>query len=227
MVELFTSEGCSICPPADEVLARLAERQLVPGVEIIALSEHVDYWNRLGWADPFSDARFSDRQQDYARAFAKTAVYTPQTVVDGRIEFVGSNIDRAVEAASRAGREAKTPIELARIAGTPESVTLEIRVARPSALGPGESADLYLAVTENRLSSDVARGENRGRRLIHAAVVRHMRIIGRVTGSGPFAVRTVAPIARGWKPADLRAVVFAQARNTRHVLGVSSIALQP
>src|SRR5207244_6474025 len=91
LVELFTSEGCSSCPPADAVLARLHEKQPVPGVEIVALSEHVDYWNYIGWRDPFSDEQFSDRQSRYAKAVGRGRVYTPQVIVDGRLDVLGSD----------------------------------------------------------------------------------------------------------------------------------------
>ena len=97
VVELFTSEGCSSCPPADDVLSQLAHRQPVPGVEVLALGEHVDYWDRLGWRDPFSSPAFSSRQSTYdARVFHASQVYTPQLVIDGRLERVGSNA-RAVQ----------------------------------------------------------------------------------------------------------------------------------
>nr|MBA2527451.1 DUF1223 domain-containing protein [Pyrinomonadaceae bacterium] len=110
IVELFTSEGCSSCPPADEVLARLEQSPPVPGVEVIALSQHVDYWNRLGWADPFSSPQFSDRQKGYAQAFRQPRIYTPQMVVDGRAEFVGSDARRAREEIAKAAREPKAQV---------------------------------------------------------------------------------------------------------------------
>src|SRR5260221_9151119 len=93
VVELFTSEGCSSCPPADDVLSQLAHRQPVAGVEVLTLSEHVDYWDRLGWRDPFSSAMYSTRQSNYdARVFHRHGVYTPQLVVDGQLERVGSDV---------------------------------------------------------------------------------------------------------------------------------------
>src|SRR5258708_30000026 len=112
VVELFSSEGCSSCPPADDVLTQLAHRQPVPGVEVLALGEHVDYWDRLGWRDPFSSPAFSARQSNYdVRVFHADQVYTPQLVIDGRLERVGSDaraVQRAIEQAATSPKAAVT-----------------------------------------------------------------------------------------------------------------------
>src|SRR5271170_755329 len=111
LVELFTSEGCSDCPPADRLLGELDQNQPIPGAELIVLSEHVDYWNQLGWKDPFSSAQFSQRQSDYAHSLGGE-VYTPELVVDGAKGFVGSNEGDARREIHNALREAKAPIRV-------------------------------------------------------------------------------------------------------------------
>ncbi|MEO7652913.1 MAG: DUF1223 domain-containing protein, partial [Bryobacteraceae bacterium] len=167
LVELFTSEGCSSCPPADELLIDLEKTQPVPGARIIVLSEHVDYWNRLGWTDPFSSQLFSARQHRYAEALRKDGVYTPQMVVDGQGEFVGSDRRRAVAVIAEAARKTKAPVELACRA---EGAALKFTVRIPGP--PSADSDVLLAILENDLQSDVQRGENSGRKIQHRGVVR-------------------------------------------------------
>src|SRR5437879_11342731 len=113
VVELFTSEGCSSCPPADALLARLDGAQLNGNVQLIALEEHVDYWNDLGWTDPFSSRDWTSRQHVYAGALRNGNPYTPQMVVDGTAEFVGNHSLKAREAIVRAASKAKIPVMLA------------------------------------------------------------------------------------------------------------------
>src|SRR5213083_248603 len=118
VVELFTSEGCSSCPPADALLAKLDHEQRLGNAEIIALEEHVDYWDQQGWRDPFSSAQWTERQQDYAAAFRNDGVYTPEMVVDGRAEFVGSSQSRARSAIAEAVREPKAEVTLMSLPGS-------------------------------------------------------------------------------------------------------------
>jgi hypothetical protein len=224
IVELFTSEGCSSCPPADDLLARLDRTQPVQGAEIIALGEHVDYWNRLGWVDPFSSAGFSARQSQYADAFARNSVYTPQMVVDGRDEFSGGNANKALEAIARAAQSPKADIQIVSLedSAATKDVKLSIHVRDLPRTGSVEPADVVLAITENNLRSDVTNGENSGRHLAHTAVVRRLTVLGRIdAGKDSFDVQSALDLARGWKRENLRAVVFVQEQTSRHVLGAA------
>ncbi|MCG3162128.1 MAG: hypothetical protein JMDDDDMK_03368 [Acidobacteria bacterium] len=229
IVELFTSEGCSSCPPADAVLAQLQKDQPVAYAEVIALSEHVDYWNYIGWADPFSSAAFSARQESYAGAFGSERIYTPQMVVDGQLEFVGNSLSKAREAITTASQASKADVRIeARTDDVKDNraILLSVSVKGVPQISRGDVAETILAVTEDDLSSNVSRGENTGRRLAHTAVVREMRALGKVDGAtGSFAGETTMMIADGWKRDDLRVVVFVQERAHRRVLGAASIKL--
>ncbi len=167
VVELFTSQGCSSCPPADRLLRELGHE---PGV--IALSFHVDYWNRLGWADPFSSAEWSRRQSEYAAAFDRAGVYTPQMVVAGADEMVGSDenrVRRAIASARANATEARVAIT-ARVEGgmLVAEARVEIENRDPS------KHQLILLVTESGLITAVARGENAGSTSAHDFVVRRL-----------------------------------------------------
>lgn len=229
LVELFTSEGCSSCPPADNLLANLEKNQPVAGAEVIALSEHVDYWNRLGWIDPFSAPEFSTRQSRYAEIFRKDGIYTPQMIVDGQIEFVGSDVFKAREAIIKAAQTGKASVQIMR-AGTPGAnggtspVRLSIRIERIPL--PHRGLEALLAITESNLQSQVARGENAGRKLSHTSVVRKIRPIGVIaSGTSGFSAEPQMFIERKWKRQDLQAVVFMQERETGRVLGVGVVGL--
>jgi hypothetical protein len=222
VVELFTSEGCSSCPPADALLQQLEEKQPVPGVEVIVLSEHVDYWNRLGWTDPFSSAEFSARQHRYAEAFRSGRVYTPQMIVDGHVEFVGSDARQARRAIEQAARAPKVPVSLER-AEDPSGTTLWVRIDNPPAVTK-DTVEVILALTESGLESDVHRGENTGRRLQHTAVVRRLTVLGS-TNSAPFVTAAGLRLDSSWKRRNLRAVVFLQQRQSRRVLGAAALPL--
>lgn len=227
VVELFTSEGCSSCPPADALLARMDETQPVEGAEVIALAQHVDYWNYLGWSDPFSSHEFSERQGAYSQAFGQDGVYTPQMVVDGRAEFPGSNSGTAFKEIERAAREPKAEVLLTRAdaqANADAPVRLSLRVEKLPKLSDGDAAEVLLAITEGGLSSDVSRGENTGRKLKHVGVVRRLTKLGEFS-AGAFSADTDVTFDKGWRRENLRAVVFIQERASRRVVGASSVKL--
>ena len=228
VVELFTSEGCSSCPPADALLALLDKTQPVEGAEVIPLAMHVDYWNQLGWADPFSSHQFSERQGEYAAAFGKEDVYTPQMVVDGVKEFNGGNSSLAQETIGKAAREPKGEVMLARSPSQSDSsVRISARIEKFPKPTEGETVNVLLALTESGLASDVARGENSGRRLTHVGVVRSLKPLGGLPEAPgtSFKAETEVSIEKGWRRENLRAVVFAQERGTRRVLAAGSLKL--
>src|SRR6266850_1965174 len=228
VVELFTSEGCSSCPPADDVLTQLAHRQPVPGVEVLVLGEHVDYWDRLGWRDPFSTAAFSARQSNYdARVFHANQIYTPQLVIDGWLERVGSNARAVQRAIEQAATSAKAAVSVTALRGDEHDLRVEMRVNMPPS-SIDDTLDAVVAVTEDNLSTEVRRGENGGRTLRHNGVVRSLTTIGTWTSQEQLSsMKASVPWDRVWKPADVRVIAFLQERQSRHIVGAGSASLDP
>jgi hypothetical protein len=213
LVELFTSEGCSSCPPADKVLAYLDREPVVPGANVITLGLHVDYWDRLGWRDRFSSNEYTQRQEAYARQLKLNSTYTPQMVVDGSAELVGSNSAGAVDAIMKSVSTKKGVVTLGMDAGK-----LNIKVDE---LPPHGDATVYLAVAESKLLSDVRGGENAGSKLEHASVVRQLTPIGSVTADQKtFSLGQVVPTDASWKPANVKYVIFVQDNATLKILAV-------
>jgi hypothetical protein len=227
VVELFTSEGCSSCPPADALLARLEEGQNAGNAQVIALEEHVDYWNDLGWRDPFSSSEWTTRQYAYARSLGNGNAYTPQMVVDGTVEFVGSHSQKARETIAKAASGNKTPILL--MQGSSNAADVEeftVKVGKLEGTSRGDAAEVWLAITEAGLHSAVTRGENAGEDLHHASIVRTMRKIGEAkTGGGEasFAGNASVRLKKEWKRDSLKAVVFVQEERSRRILGAAEI----
>lgn len=218
LVELFTSEGCSSCPPADQLLIDLARKQTIDGAYVVALSEHVDYWNQLGWTDPFSSKQFSDRQATYGRALGGE-VYTPEVVVDGRLTAVGSSREEVLTAIRAAAAKPKALVNLT------QTSDFKIAVAPSPATA---SADVYLAITEDGLSSNVKRGENEGHQLAHDAVTRRLIKLGVTGRDGQFS-RTVPQttiVDPAWKASALHVIVFVQSPRGS-VTAIAAQALQP
>ena len=165
--------------------------QPVAGADVIALGEHVDYWNHGGWADRFSSRLFSDRQSEYSDAFRLDGVYTPQMIVDGRTQFVGSDAGQARAAVAGAARQPKARVSVARVGDT-----FSARVDHLPSSARRDPADVVLAVTEDGLSSSVGGGENAGRRLEHSAVVRKLITLGTVSNDAFTASPSVKGRAR-------------------------------
>ena len=230
VVELFTSEGCSSCPPADALLARLAEQKLGENIQVIALEEHVDYWDEQGWTDPFSSRDWTSRQYVYAAALGNGNPYTPQMVVDGRVEFVGSRGQKALKSVLEAAGKAKVPVTVAQ--GNPSKAgaeNLSVTVGKLAETTKGDTAEVWLAITETGLHSAVTRGENAGQDLHHAAVVRTMRKIGnaKADGESSFAGDVNVALRAEWKRENLRAAVFVQEKKSRRILGAAEIHIAP
>jgi hypothetical protein len=230
LVELFTSEGCSSCPPADAFLADLQRERALPGNQVIVLGEHVDYWDRLGWVDPYASPGSGQRQREYARTLRQPTVYTPQMVIDGTYGKVGSDrseVRKAITAAASRPKAQVTVAPAASRAGHPEA-TFQVQV---EGLHPGAGEGpvvLYLAVTENGLTSRVTRGENAGRILSHTAVARRLlRIAELAPGNDHYATAVQVPLDPAWKRPNLGVVAFLQSAGTGRILGVASSLLGP
>jgi len=217
LVELFTSEGCSSCPPADRGLALLEKQQPVSNADVITLEFHVDYWDGPGWKDPFSSALFTQRQEQYAAAFRLDSDYTPQMVVDGQKEFVGSDLGKATSTIEKLAGQAKGRIE-AKVA----SDSIKITITQLPAI---DQATVYLAAVEDNLTSNVSGGENAGEKLAHTSVVHELAAIGVIekgkTGGEFSAALPSNPI---WKKDNLRQVVFVQDDKTRKILAVARVS---
>ena len=221
LIELFTSQGCSSCPPADDLLRRLLQEQPLAGVEVIALSEHVDYWNRLGWKDPFSSSRFTERQEVYALQFDGNGMYTPQAVVDGRFQMVGSDGPKLRDAILAAAKTPKATVDVKVRASTTERVAVAVEV-RDAPADPRGDIEVMLAIVENGLAVDVQRGENASRRLHHDAVVRALNRVGtlpRDARSGTFGGEV--KLSSEWVRSNLKAVVFLQHKRNGHIVGAA------
>jgi hypothetical protein len=262
IVELFTSEGCSDCPPADTLLEKLIATSPVADAEIIGLGQHVDYWDRLGWKDRFSSAALTNRQQRYQTRFGTESIYTPQMVVDGRTDFVGSDAGAARKAIEKtlAAPHGRVTIDVMNVGadlapattqlgpGAPEReaqrrpssaaapgraeqarpLRVAITITDLPPIGRGDRADIVLAVTERGLTTDVKRGENHGKLLAHAPVVRYLATIGQIAdgASGGRASAADLALAPDWQRDRLAVVAFVQQVHSRSIIAAASVPLK-
>ena len=227
VVELFTSEGCSSCPPADVLLQKLEADQPVPGAQVIALEEHVDYWNHDGWVDPYSSPEWTDRQQNYVSLIKKDP-YTPELVVDGQFQFVGNNPRDAVVEIQEAARAKKTEVSITPADTDAKGARFNVSVGRLAEDTTGDVAEVWLAVTEDGLHSAVSRGENAGRELNHVATLRWLHKIGTAGNSSPVSYTgdPVVKLNSHWNVENLHATIFVQKKKSRHIIGAASTKIK-
>jgi hypothetical protein len=216
LVELFTSEGCSSCPPADALLAQIAQQQ----PNVIVLSEHVTYWNHLGWRDPFSSQESTDRQAAYVALMGLNSSYTPQMVVNGRYEFVGSDGSAAMQALKRAATTEQVPIRIANVTlSADRHVHFDVEVGEVKM----ETA-LFAVLAQDEGSEHVANGENGGKTLRHVQIARRFQQVASIRKGSSFhgsqSMDLPEPVAgSGW-----HLVVFLQQGPGRPIIGA---AVQP
>jgi hypothetical protein len=218
VVELFTSEGCSSCPPADALLQKF-DQESFSGARLIVLSEHVDYWNHIGWKDPYSAAAFSDRQSAYGNHLRLESVYTPQMIVDGADEFVGSNSSDAQKAFEKAVLRAKVSVK---ISGVRQEGGVLKALVETGAMPPDlRQADVVVAVALDRAESQVNAGENAGHRLTHVGVVRALVKAGSVGAMQSFSKEIGLPLDKDLLTSELRVIAFLQEPGPGRIRGAA------
>ena len=221
-VELFTSEGCSSCPPGDKFLQKL-DQQPIPGVHVIVLSEHVDYWNHIGWKDPYSAHFYSERQSSYARRFELDSVYTPQMVIDGVRELVGSNTAGADKALADAIAVPKLAVHLTLTSANSKVLQAHVETGKLDPSFGVREADVYTAIALNRAESHVSSGENAGHKLTHVAVARELNKIAIIKLGQSFSKNIVLDQEL---TGNARLIVFVQESQQGKVLGVAQLPLE-
>jgi hypothetical protein len=216
VVELFTSQGCSSCPPAEKVLAGLVHPAETGSRPIYTLAFHVDYWNHLGWSDPFSDARYSQRQQDYSRSLGLNQIYTPQMIVNGKKEFVGSDsnsADAAIAEALAIRTQAAVTLKIEGKAGDGWKVHATIN-------GAGTDPVVNIAVVEQGLSTQVNAGENSGQKLDEPSVVRWFKTVP-LSAAGEVPI----PSLPGVRSDRASVVVYVQKPGNGAIIGAAASPL--
>jgi len=214
LVELFTAEGCSDCPPADAFLRMLDSKQPVPGAQLIVLEEHVDYWDDQGWKDPFSSHALTLRQDNYVYRMRLASPYTPQMVIDGAYQFVGSDRGNAKRALDSARSSSKISVRIT----SPRLENYKTMLHVDTDVLPVK-ADVLVAVAADHAESQVLRGENGGRHLEHVAIVKSIDKVGRAEKGQTFS-KDVSISVKGLTQIS-RVIVFLQEPNQGKILGAT------
>jgi hypothetical protein len=227
LVELFTSEGCSSCPPAEGMLAAYAKSQPFEGVQIIPLAWHVDYFNNP-WVDPYSSKQATARQREYVDRFGLRSCYTPQVVVDGAAEFVGGEKPAFADAMANAAKNIKGSMQLT-VEKTDKADAIRVKVAATKLpqVDASDTVEVFVAIAENGLINAAKRGENGGSKLRHSAVVRLSRKVGQVDPKSPdqFTGETTLQLSPDWKRDQLQVLAFSQALRSGRITSVGSQSL--
>ncbi len=223
VVELFTSEGCSSCPPADKVISELAGK--ADGAPVYFLVYHVDYWDKLGWKDRFADAAYTERQRTYANVLKSESVYTPQTIVNGAVGFVGSDKPRTEASISVAKVRKPTASLAASIAPWKpgQTATIKARMSLVDAAASSSTLVLCAALVEDGLTSEIKRGENAGRVLRHDRVV---RAFAQVAPSSEGEATIELKVPGDVQGAKASVVVFAQDPKTMKIVASMNVNAQ-
>jgi hypothetical protein len=222
VVELFTSEGCSSCPPADLFLQKLDTYQPIQGAQLIVLSEHVTYWDHDGWKDPNSSEALTDRQSSYESALGKKDPFTPQVIVDGDQELtLQTPSEHVKEVLQQARDEAKIPVQITGVLvdpGNPSVLRAHVDAGENSTK---HNADIYVALALNHVESQVLKGENGGRHLVHVAVVQRITKIGKLSKGKSFAEDVQVKLTPRDDPKNLRVIAFVQESGPGKILGAA------
>jgi hypothetical protein len=219
LIELFTSEGCSTCPPADEFIQRMDANQPVNGAQLIVLSEHVDYWDHDGWKDRYSSAQFTERQAGYVHALGLPTPYTPQMIVDGNIVLKGGTSD-IEQTFTKQLKIAKIPI---RIASAKIEAPSQLKVKVEADAVEKHGGIVWVAVALDHAASQVSAGENSGKHLEHVAVVEELRKVGKLDKGKPFSQDVIVKLKPDTDPKNLRIIAFVQEPNEGKILGVTGV----
>jgi len=214
VVELFTSEGCSSCPPADDAVADI-QRQYKNNVFILCF--HVDYWNYLGWKDAFSNSGYSERQKQYASAFSLNSIYTPQIVVNGETEFVGSDkskLQKTIE--KELSNSTNSSIEITARETDEKKISVSIKTGNQS------NTKINIALLQLKAQSNVAGGENQGRQLRHINIVRDFK----TTDATGKQTSVILALPTGLLKKNCSVIAFLQDKSTLHIIGAASIIIE-
>jgi hypothetical protein len=221
VIELFTSEGCSSCPPADVFVQKLDTYQPIQGAQLIVLSEHVTYWDQQGWKDPNSSAALTERQSSYEGELGQKEVFTPQMIINGNQQVSLENPQHIQDVLEKERADPRIPVRITSVAVDPQNPAL-LRAHLETDVNAGKhNADVYVALALDHVESQVLRGENGGKHLVHVGVVQQMTKVGKLSKGKSFSEDVQLKLKPGEDPKNLRLVAFVQESGPGRLLGAA------